>query len=98
MHKFILGEKLKEEISGHKIKAAVFHTFNFDPDFFENYLLPLLLPDITFGDNKIQNTILWKKYQTELPPVTVYCDFHAKAQKGIHLDYTIRTVDIPKVN
>jgi hypothetical protein len=98
MHKFILGEKLKEEISGHKIKAAVFHTFNFDPDFFENYLLPLLLPDIPFGDNKIQNTILWKKYQTELPPVTVYCDFHAKAQKGIHLDYTIRTVDIPKVN
>ena len=96
MNKFILGEKLKEEINGRKIKAAVFHSFNFDPDFFENYLLPLFLPDIPFGDNKIQNTILWKKYQNELPPVTVYCDFHAKAQKGIHLDYTVRTVDIPK--
>ena len=98
MNKFILGEKLKEEINGRKIIAAVFHTFNFDPDFFENYLLPLFLPDIPFGDNKIQNTILWKKYQNELPPVTVYCDFHAKAQKGIHLDYTVRTVDIKKVN
>ena len=96
MHKFILGEKLKEEINGIKIKAAVFHTFNFDPDFFENYLLPLFLPDIPFGDNKIQNTILWKKYQNELPPITVYCDFHAKAQTGIHLDYRVRTVDIPK--
>ena len=96
MNKFILGEKLKEEINGRKIIAAVFHTFNFDPDFFENYLLPLFLPDIPFGDNKIQNTILWKKYQNELPPVTVYCDFHAKAQKGIHLDYTVRTVDVPK--
>ena len=42
MHKFILGEKLKEEINGRKIKAAVFHTFNFDPDFFENYLLHLI--------------------------------------------------------
>ena len=98
MNKFILGEKLKEEINGRRIKAALFHSFNFDPDFFENYLLPLFLPDIPFGDNKIQNTILWKKYQNELPPVTVYCDFHAKAQKGIHLDYTVRTVDIKKVN
>ena len=96
MNKFILGEKLKEEINGRRIKAALFHSFNFDPDFFENYLLPLFLPDIPFGDNKIQNTILWKKYQNELPPVTVYCDFHAKAQKGIHLDYTVRTVDVPK--
>jgi hypothetical protein len=98
MNKFILGEKLKEEINGRRIKAALFHSFNFDPDFFENYLLPLFLPDIPFGDNKIQNTILWKKYQNELPPVTVYCDFHAKAQKGIHLDYIVRTVDIIKVN
>ena len=98
MHKFILGEKLKEEINGRKIKAAVFHTFNFDPDFFENYLLPLFLPDIPFGDNKIQNTILWKKYQNELPPITVYCDFHAKAQTGIHLNYTVRTIDIPRKN
>jgi hypothetical protein len=97
MNKFILGEKLKEEINGRRIKAALFHSFNFDPDFFENYLLPLFLPDIPFGDNKIQNTILWKKYQNELPPVTVYCDFHAKAQKGIHLDYTVRTVDVPKI-
>ena len=98
MHKFILGEKLKEEINGRKIKAAVFHTFNFDPDFFENYLLPLFLPDIPFGDNKIQNTILWKKYQNELPPITVYCDFHAKSQTGIHLNYTMRTIDITRKN
>ena len=98
MNKFILGEKLKEEINGRKIIAAVFHSFNFDPDFFENYLLPLFLPDIPFGDNKIQNTILWKKYQNELPPVTVYCDFHAKAERGIHLDYTVHTIDILKVN
>lgn len=98
MNKYILCEKLKEEINGANIKAAVFHSFNFDPDFFENYILPLLLPDVPFGDNKIQNTILWKKYQNELPPVTVYCDFHAKAEKGIHLDYAVRTIDIPKVN
>ncbi len=98
MKKFILAEKLKEEIGDQRIRAAVFHTFNFDPEFFENYLLPLFLPDIPFGENKIQNTILWKKYQQDLPPVTIYCDFHAKAQKGINLDYVVRPIDIPRYN
>lgn len=98
MRKFILGEKLKVEIGGKKVIAAVFTSFNFDPDFFENYLLPLLLPDVPFGDNKIQNTILWKKFQSDLPPITVFCDFNAKSQKGIHLNYTIHTIDFPRVN
>ncbi len=98
MTKHVLAEHLKEEIGGHKVIAAVFHTFNFDSDFFENYLLPLFLPEIPFGDNKIQNTILWKKFQNDLPPITVYCDFHAKAQKGIHLDYVVRPIDVPKKN
>lgn len=96
MKKFILGEKLKEEINGKKVIAALFTSFNFDPDFFENYLLPLFLPDVQFGDNKIQNTILWKKFQSELPPVTVYCDFHAKSQRGIQLDYTINPIELSR--
>ncbi|TFV97514.1 hypothetical protein E4S40_02335 [Algoriphagus kandeliae] len=93
----ILAEHLKEKMNGRKVRAAVFHTFNFEPDFFENYLLPLFFPDIPFGENRIQNAILWRKFQHELPPITVYCDFHAKAQKGINLDYVVRTIDIPKV-
>lgn len=96
MRQFILGEKLKEEIDGQKVIAALFTSFNFDPDFFENYLLPLFLPEVPFGDNKIQNTILWKKFQNELAPITVYCDFHAKSQKGIHLNYTIKPIDLPR--
>jgi len=98
MKEFILAEKLKEEMAGKKVIAAVFHTFNFDPKFFENYLLPLFLPDIPFGDDEIQNTILWKKFQNELPPITVYCDFHAKSQKGINLNYLVRPIDVPKIN
>ncbi|WP_218599203.1 hypothetical protein [Polaribacter sp. NJDZ03] len=96
MTKYVLAEHLKEELNGRRVKAAVFHTFNFDSEFFENYLLPLFLPDIPFGDNKIQNTILWKKFQHDLPPITVYCDFHAKTQRGIHLNYLVRPIDVPK--
>lgn len=98
MDNIVLAEKLKEEIGGLNVIAAVFHSFNFDPEFFENYILPLFLPDIPFGDNKIQNTILWKRFQEELPPITVYCDFHAKAQKGINLGYLMRPIDIPNTN
>ncbi|WP_341220695.1 phospholipase D-like domain-containing protein [Polaribacter atrinae] len=98
MSKYVLAEYLKEQLNGRRINAAVFHTFNFDSEFFENYLLPLFLPDIPFGDNKIQNTILWKKFQHDLPPITVYCDFHAKAQKGIHLNYLVRPIDVQKLD
>ena len=98
MKEFILAEKLKDEMAGKKVIAAVFHTFNFDPKFFENYLLPLFLPDIPFGDDEIQNTILWKKFQNELPPITVYCDFHAKSLKGNNLNYLVRPIDILKIN
>ena len=98
MDKVIVAEHLKEELKGRTVKAAVFHTFNFDSEFFENYLLPLFLPQIPFGENKIQNTILWKKFQSDLPPITVYCDFHAKSEKGIHLDYLVRAIDVQKHN
>ena len=30
MKEFILAEKLKEEMAGKKVIAAVFHTFNFE--------------------------------------------------------------------
>jgi len=98
MQDLVLAEKLKEEIGGQQVLAAVFHSFNFDPEFFENYILPLFLPDIPFGEDKIQNTILWKKFQSELPPLNIYCDFHAKSQKGINLNYTVRSIDLPKSN
>lgn len=98
MDSWVLAEKLKEEINGQKIRAAVFQSFNFDPDFFENYLLPLFLSDIPFGDNRIQNMILWRKFQNELPPITVYCDFHAKSQKSVNLNYTVKPIDLPRKN
>ncbi len=42
MEQFILKEKLKEQIGNRKVIAALFYTFNFDPKFFENYIMPLL--------------------------------------------------------
>lgn len=95
MQSIILREQLREAIGGHKVQAAVFYTFNFEADFFENYLLPVFLPDAPFTDNRIQNAIVWRKFATELPPVTVYCDFHAKGNQAPNLGYEVRTIDLP---
>ena len=91
----ILIEELKERMAGKKVKAALFYSFNFDARFFENYILTQFLPDVSFSNNEIQNAILWKKYQNELPPITVFCDFHAKGTTGPSLAYNIVPIDMP---
>ena len=95
MEQSIIIEKIKEAIGGRKVTAAVFYTFNFDAKFFENYICPLFVPDVEFGNNEIQNTILWKKYQNELPPITIFCDAHMKGQHGPSLRYSVYPVSLP---
>lgn len=95
MKQFVIIEKLKEQINGRAVKAAVFYTFNFSARFFENYILTTFLPHVNFSDNEIQNAILWRKYYQELPPVTVYCDYHQKGTEAPSIDYLVQTVDMP---
>jgi len=94
MEHYVVIEKLSEAIRGRKITAALFYTFNFDVTFFENYILPIFVPNASFTDNEIQNAIHWRKYAKDLPPITVYCDFHAKSNAAPSLGYTVRTIDI----
>ena len=91
----ILIEELKERMAGQKVRAALFYSFNFDARFFENYILTQFLSDVSFSNNEIQNAILWKKYQNELPPITVFCDFHAKGAIGPSLAYQVEPIDMP---
>jgi HKD family nuclease len=98
MEELILIKKLQEAIGDRRITAAVFCTYNFNPRFFENYLLPIFLSkDVPFNDNEIQNAILWKHYQKELPPITVYFDFFAIDRFAPTLEYELRPVVMEKV-
>lgn len=94
MEQTILLEKVKELIGDKKVKAAVLYSFNFDAVFFENYICPIFIPEIEFGNNQLQNAILWKKYQSELPPIVVFCDEHHKGDKGPSLGYKIVPVSV----
>lgn len=94
----ILKSRLRDLIAGRKVTAALFYTFNFDPKFFENYVMPLLLPQQTFINNSITNNILWRRlYKDNLvPPVTVYFDQDAKSTtNGPYLDYKLVAVNMP---
>ena len=66
MEQHVIIQKLVETIKGRKILAAVFYTFNFDVKLFENYLLPVFLPNVNFSDIEIRNSILWRKYANDL--------------------------------
>ena len=98
MQQFVFKEQIREAIAGRKVTAALFYTFNFDPRFFENYLMPLFVPEKTFRDEAIYNKILWRHCQKEglIPPITVYCDFFAKDNTTApSLGYQIHCVRTP---
>ena len=98
MKQFILKEKLKDIIAGRAVLAALFHTFNFDPRFFENYVMPLFVPGKDFRDEIIYNKIIWRNCIKEgiIPPVTVYCDYFVKDNvQAPSLGYDIFCIKTP---
>ncbi len=97
MRREIIGEQLANLIGESKVVAALFYTFNFEPEFFENYVMPLLLPGKEFSDNKIHNSIIWRRYYAEdiVPPVTVYYDEKVKNNSiAPQLEYKIHSVKL----
>lgn len=101
MEQFILKEKIKEAIESREVKAVLFYSFNFDPRFFENYVMPLFVPCKDFRDEVIHNRILWRSCLKEgiIPPVTVYCDYFAKDNsEAPSLAYDIYCIRMPAAN
>jgi hypothetical protein len=99
-NEYQLKHQLKDTIAGREVKAALFYTFNFSPRFFENYIMPLLVPFQRFINNEIANHIVWRNLYKEgrVPPITVYFDHDAKdADSGPMLDYHFVAVRMPNV-
>lgn len=82
MEQLIIKQKISESLKDKKVKAVVVHTFNFDPKFFENYVMPLFVndPSIQFRDEEIYNKITWRNCLKDnlVPPIAVFCDYYAK--------------------
>ena len=98
MERIILKDQIKEAIKNRKVISAVFHTFNFDPLFFENFVMPLFIPSKDFRDEAIYNKILWRYCAKEnlIPPVAVFCDYYAKDNtQAPTLGYDIYCLKVP---
>lgn len=95
MKKAIIKEQLQEKLNKRKVIAAAFYTFNFQPDFFENYILPTLVSHQTFSNSPIYNAVIWRT--TPIPPTVVYYDDGIpkdKDSKAPLQDYTLCPVRI----
>jgi HKD family nuclease len=93
----IIKQQLIETIAHRKVLAAIFNTFNFQPDFFENYVLPVLVPKLDFKNSRLYNAILWRK--TKLPPTAVYYDDGVQKMPDSQAplqDYELCPVRLPK--
>jgi HKD family nuclease len=97
MNEMQLKQQLKDLIGGRNVKAALFYTFNFSPRFFENYVMPLLVPSQRFINNEIANHIVWRNLYKDqrVPHITVYFDHDVKdAESGPMLQYDFVAVSM----
>lgn len=97
---YILKQRLQELIGDATVEAALFYTFNFDPRFFENYVMPLLVHEQSFSNNVIVNNIIWRTLYKDnrVPPIKVYCDQYAKSlDAGPMLAYDIVEVNMNSI-
>lgn len=101
MDRIVVRDHIKELIGNRKVLAALFHTFNFEPRFFENFVMPLFVPEKNFRDEIIYNKILWRHCAKEglIPPVSVFCDYYAKDNtEAPALGYDIQCIKLPSAH
>jgi len=100
VEQLILKEKIEELLKNRKVIAALFNTFNFDTLFFENYVMPLFVPEKSFSNELLYNKILWRNCLKEglMPAITVFCDYYAKDNSvAPAMGYDILCVRTPAV-
>lgn len=93
-----LKDKIADHIAGYHVQAILVYSFNFDPQFFENYVMPIFIDQAEFTDVAIYNKILWRRYLKEerIPDITVYCDFYAKdSSQAPALGYEVNCIQVP---
>jgi len=75
-----LLDRLEEKIDRRRVRAALFTTFEFQPDFFEAHILPVLFDQAFSNVPRIQKVQL-EEALTAGPPIAVYYD-----ARRVHLE------------
>lgn len=91
----VLSEALEKAISGRRVKAAVFTTFNLEPGFFEEEILPLLF-DFTFSHVPKIRLIQLENELRSIDHVAVYYDRRALVTGGGSASLDFRRIPIER--
>ena len=89
----VLGQQLAEVINGRRVRTAVFTTYNFDPGFFENHILPILF-DKPFHQVEKVRLIQMEDAIRSLDDIAVYYDRTALSQDAQPAQLDFRRIDV----
>jgi hypothetical protein len=80
----VVSDRLKELIDGASVRAAVFTTYTFEPDFFELEVIPLLLPGNTpfSSDSRVKEFQVRDALRQASSPLEVFYDLQMFRREG----------------
>jgi HKD family nuclease len=92
MDSVVISDHLKHLLDGYKVKAAVFTTYTFESDFFEQEVIPLLLPgDIPFSsDHRVKEFQVREALREAKIDLEVFYDlqmFYREGQRSPAMEY-----------
>jgi len=82
----VLSEALREAVDGRQVRAAVFTTYSFDPEFFETEVLPLLFSDELGASPSVRRARLEGELE-KVEELAVYYDARALLTTPALLDF-----------
>lgn len=85
----VLSEALAARIGDRRVEAAVFLTFEFDPGFFEEEILPILVPEESFSHVLKVRLVQLEEALRDIADIAVYYDRRAliAGSQSARLDY-----------
>lgn len=92
----VLSERMKEAIDGRAVRAAVFTTFSFDPDFFELNVLPILF-DRSFSQVDKLRHIELEDALKGIQDLAVYYDRSALSQEAKPAQLGYAKIDVSRI-
>ena len=83
----VLSECFRNEMSGRRLKTGVFLTYEFDPGFFEQEVLPIFLDGASSHEPRVRVLQLEEALSAQVDDVAVYYDPRAliAERQGAHL-------------
>ncbi len=90
----VLSDEIKAAVAGRRLVAAVFLTFRFEPDFFEQQVLPLFFDTSLSHAENVKRAQMEQAIQTVPDGIAIYYDQNGLATGGIAARLDVRRIAV----